>query len=598
MAKTALRVAELDFDTIKYNLKNFLRGQTEFTDYDFEGSGLSVLIDLLAYNTHYNAVIGNMLLQEMYLDTAVKKESLALISKRLGYTPKGHRSAQAIISLMIYPDMELPNNPPIAYIYKDTPFTAYLNDNTKLTFITRETYSANLILNNYSFVDIPIFEGALASYKYVVDGTPTQKFEIPSQNVDTTKIRVFIQTNITSTDIVEWKKRESIIEVGPTDEVFFLKMNENLKYEIYFGDNNIGKRPVFDNVVIIEYMTTNGVIANNIKEFTYASSIDNSLGIQLTVNMPSIGGADPETLDEIRTNAQNSVFVQNRAVIDNDYENIINEIIAVDSVSVYGGETIVPPQYGKVFICLKQAGTETLLTESQRKFLLGELRKSSVLALVHEIVDPEYIYLETHCTVRYNPDRTSLSESTLKTAILTSLIKYSDDNFNKFNTTFEYSRFVAHIDNIDPCIIANTTKIKLYKSRTINMDVNDLYIFDFKVPLEPSNSKEKNITCTPFRNARYIDTDLFIHDVDGNINVIYYSDGNMIVAYENVGTVDYANGIIKFNFNIGISATPDIKITVIPSDMNISVKDNSIMIMRETDINITMHKLYYNDKPV
>lgn len=591
MAKKALRVAELDFDTIKYNLKKYLQSQTEFTDYDFEGSGLSILIDLLAYNTHYNAVIGNMLLQEMYLDTAVKKESLSLISKRLGYVPRGYRSAVATIDVDIYPDPTDNNIPTTAYIYKNTPFDAYVNDNTRITFITRDSYSANLIDNKYSFKDLNIFEGALASYRYTVNGSISQKFEIPSRNVDTTKLRVFIQTNNSSTDIVEWVKQENIVDVGPDSQVYFLKLNENLNYEIYFGDNNIGQRPEFDNVVIIEYITTNGVVSNNIDEFTYASSIDNSLNIIVTTKMSSIGGSDPESLDSIRVNAQNSVFVQNRAVVAADYENIIDSILSIGSICVYGGETVVPPKYGKVFICLKQSGTELPLSDTQKQLVLRELKKSCVLSLSHEIIDPEYTYVSPTCTIRYNQDKTTLSEETLKTSILNRLIGYSNDTFNKFNSVFEYSRFVSYIDQVDPCIIANTTRLKLYKNQDVVLDINERYTFDFNCAIEQTNSIETNITSTAFRTAAFPDNDLFIIDNAGDIDVYYVLNGEKKTAYKNIGTVNYRSGVIEFNIKIGLSYTPQIRVTVIPVDMNISSEHNNILIMNQSDINLVMNRI-------
>lgn len=591
MAKKALRVAELDFDTIKYNLKKYLQSQTEFTDYDFEGSGLSILIDLLAYNTHYNAVIGNMLLQEMYLDTAVKKESLSLISKRLGYVPKGYRSAVATVDVDIYPDPAGRNIPQTAYIHKNTPFDAYVNDNTRITFITRDSYAANLVNNKYSFKDVQIFEGSLASYKYTVNTLVSQKFEIPSRNVDTTKLRVFIQTNSSSTDIVEWVKQDNIVDVGPESQVYFLKLNENLNYEIYFGDNNIGQRPVFGNVVIIEYITTNGAISNHIDEFTYSSSIDNALNIIVTTKMRSIGGSDPESLDSIRINAQNSVFVQNRAVVATDYENIIDNIISIDSISVYGGETIVPPKYGKVFICLKQSGTELPLSDTQKQLVLREIKKSCVLSLSHEIIDPAYTYVSPTCVIRYNQDKTTLSEETLKTSILNRLLDYGNNSFNTFNAVFEYSRFVSYIDDIDPCIIANTTRLKLYKKQDVVLDINEHYSFDFNCAIEQSNSNEINITSSAFRTAEFPDNDLFVIDNAGNIDVYYTLNGEKKIAYKDIGIVNYSTGVIRFNIKIGLSYTPQIRITVIPVDMNISVQHNNILIMNESDINLVMNRI-------
>ena len=586
-SKQSLRVAELDFDTIKSNLKKFLQAQTEFTDYDFEGSGLSVLIDLLSYNTHYNAVIANMLLQEMYLDTAVKRESLSLISKRLGYTPRGYRAAKAKVNVTIYPDPAISNIPTVAYIYKNTPFSAYINEKTKLTFFTHDSYVAKLIDNKYIFDDVEIHEGSLNTYKYTVT-TNNQRYEIPHTNVDTLSIKVFVQTSNSSTEIEEFKEYTTVVDVGSSDSAFYVKLNENLRYEIYFGDGIIGKKPSPGNIIIIEYATTNGKIGNGISDFTYVNSIDNSLNIITTTLLPSIGGNDPETLDEIRYNAQMSVSVQNRAVTEKDYINIISNLLAVDSINVYGGETIVPPAYGKVFVCIKQSGTELPLTSSQKSLIIKEIKKYSVLTLTHEIIDPEYVNIGLNCQIRYDSDKTALSANTLRTHIFDAISKYTIDNFNRFDSEFQYSRFVSYIDNIDPCIISNTTRINLHKGKLIQLDVYTRYEYSFYSKIRASNSNEMNITSSPFKIARYPEYDAFISDINGIIYMYRMINGEKEIIDANIGSVDYFTGTIDFSVQIAASITDDLEIYVIPVEMNIKLKQNNILVSNDTDFVITL----------
>lgn len=590
MTKRSLRVAELDFDTIKNNLKRFLQSQTEFSDYDFEGSGLSVIIDLLSYNTHYNAVIANMLIQELYLDTAVKRQSLGLISKRLGYIPRGYRAAKATINVSIYMDASISNVPDTAYIYKNTPFTAYVNDTTKLSFIANDTHVATLNNGKYVFQNVDIIEGSSGIYKYTVSGS-NQRFEIPSKNIDTLYTRVYVQTSSSSTEIVEWKERTSVIDVNATDNVFFTKLNENLNYEIYFGDGIIGNKPSIGNIVIIEYISTNGVIGNNISDFTYANSIDNSLSIITETVMSSVGGNDPETNDEIRYNAQNSVYVQDRAITGNDYEHIISNIISLDSINVYGGETLLPPAYGKVFICLKQSGSELPLSSAQKKSIINALKKYSVLTLTHEIVDPEYINIGLSCKIRYNPDKTTLSVESLKSNIFNSIISYSNDTFNRFDSEFQYSRFAAYVDNIDPCIVSNSTTIHLHKGKLIQLDVRANYDFKFYEQIKPSTPKEMSIRSSAFRVTKFPDHDMFVTDNEGVLYMYRIINGQQEIIDYNIGTVDYYTGTLNFNLQIASSTTNDLEMYVIPTEMNIKVEQNNILVVSPMDVVIQMEKV-------
>lgn len=576
-----LRVAELDFDLIKDNFKEFLRTKSEFTDYDFEGSALSVLIDLLAYNTHYNAVIGNMLIQELFLDTAVKKQSLALIAKRLGYLPKSYRAPKAIINLEVFPY----DAPATLTINKNTKFSAKVTSTDLTYFSTRDTVTINRSIDGrYIFSNLEIYEGDSTLFRYVVGDPLTQKFEIPSKLVDTSLVRVYIQDSIGGTEINEWKNFNSLIDITSTTNAFFIKLNENLNYEVYFGDDVLGKNVIAGNVVHIDYVTTNGEFANNIKTFGLVDSISGYTNTVITTVTPSFGGAFPESNDSIRRNAQNTVLLQNRAVTESDYEAIISQILPLDTIAVYGGETMSPPVYGKVFISAKLLGTTEPLVDSQKYQVIQELKKRSVLALVHEFIDPSYTYLVIDTKVKIDAKRTSMSIDGIKTKVIDAIALYGEQNLNKFNSSFEYSDIVSYIDNVDRAIISNDTNVMLRKDIDIVYNVDNLYQFNFDTEIRASNSREQNITSNAFRIADYPDVDIFVDDMDGIIRLYRVEFNQKFVVRENVGTVDYTSGLIKFNLTATVAVSDTLNIQVIPTNRNILPSRNSIITLSDSDI--------------
>ena len=576
-----LRVAELDFDLVKENLKDFLRTKPEFTDYDFEGSALSVLIDLLSYNTHYNAVIGNMLIQELFLDTAVKKQSLALISKRLGYLPKSYRAPKAVITLEVFPY----DAPSTLTINKNTKFSAKVTSTETTYFSTRDAVTINRSIDGrYIFNNLEIYEGDSTIFRYVVGQPLSQKFEIPSKLVDTSLIRVYVQDSASGTLIEEWKNFNSLIDINAQTKAFFVKLNENLNYEVYFGDDVLGKNVVAGNVVHIDYVTTNGEFSNNIRTFGVVGSISGYSNAVITTVTPAFGGAFPESNDSIRRNAQNTVLIQNRAVTESDYEAIISHILPLDTIAVYGGETMDPPVYGRVFISVKLLGTTAPLVASQKFAVIDEIKKRSVLALTHEFIDPSYTYLVIDSRVKIDTKKTSMSVSGLSTKILDAIIGYGSENLNKFNSSFEYSDIVCFIDNVDRAIISNDTNIRLRKEVDFVYNANSVYNFDFDTEIKASNSKEQNITSNAFRTVDYPDTDIFIDDVDGIIRLYRIESNQKFIVEENIGTVNYSTGHIVMNMTASVAVSNTLNIEVIPANRNILPSRNNIITLADSDI--------------
>lgn len=580
---TTLRVAELDFDLIKENLKEFLRSKPEFTDYEFEGSALSVLIDLLSYNTHYNAVIGNMLLQELYLDTAVKKQSLALIAKRLGYLPRSYTAAKAVVTLEVFPY----DQPDVLTLGRNSKFSTRITATENAFFSTRDAVTINRsATGRYLFENLEIYEGDVTTFRYVVGDPLSQKFEIPSKLVDTSLVRVYVQDSISGTLIEEWKNYNTLIDVTATTKAFFVKLNESLNYEIYFGDDVVGKSVTSGNVVIIDYVTTNGPIANGASSFSFNDTVNGYSVNTVTTVTAAFGGALPESNDSIRRNAQNNVLLQNRAVTESDYIAIVNQIVPVETVAVYGGETMTPPEYGKVFISAKQIGTTVPLSETQKVDIIREIKKRSVLSLVHEFVDPSYTYMIVDSVVKYDPTKTSMSPNALKALIFNRVKSYATQNLNQFNSAFEYSDLVSYIDDIDRSIMSNDTNIKLKKEASIIYAANSIYTYDFNVEIKPSNSREQTITSSAFRVTEYPDIDLYIQDSNGIIQFYQISFNQKVVVVENAGTVDYTTGHIAFNMNAYSSANTQLSIEVVPSNRNVLPSRNNIITLADQDIGL------------
>jgi hypothetical protein len=580
-----LRVAELDFDAIKENLKTFLRAKPEFTDYDFEGSGLSVMIDLLAYNTHYNAVIGNMLVQEMFLDTAVKRQSIGLISKRLGYTPRSKAAPMAKVTLEVFPT----DTPSTLTIGKGAAFNARLSYDTVVTFVTRDAYTINRSTDGrYVFSNVNVYEGSNDIFRYVVSGLASQRFEIPSTNVDTSLLRVYVQKSISDTTTVEWNRFDKITGVGETTTAYFLKYNENGKYEVYFGDGVIGKQIEVGNVIKLDYISTNGALANGASKITFNDTVEGNTNFIVTSIVPAFGGAEEEGIESIRVNAQNSALSQNRAVTESDYIAEINKIFPNDSVAVYGGETLSHPIYGKVFISIKQAGTTNPLSYDQKVEILNHLKQKTVLSITHEFVDPEYIYIVINTDVHYKPNATELSASTLKTLVTNKINQYATDNLNTFKSSFEFSKFVATIDSADSSIVGNNTRFFLKKRRNVVLGANSDYQFDFYITIEESNSKEYTVTSNAFRLAELPGVDCRLMDVDGVMKVYYLLNGIPVTLIDDVGTIDYETGTISLKLNIAESIDGYLELTVESHSALLIPGRNNILTLDSNNLTITM----------
>lgn len=581
MATPNLRVAELDFDTIKANLIAYLQTKPGFTDANYAASGLSVLLDVLAYNTHYNAVLANMLVPEMFLDTAVKRQTATLHAKRLGYVPISAMAPVAFVTLEVFP----PDNPTTLTLGKNASFNATI-DGTTLNFVTLDARTIQATNNRYQFINIPIYEGSINTFRYEVVSTD-DKFVVPSFNADISKLKVTVQTSATNTNTDVFSSYSSIADITSKTAAYFIKVNEAGYYEVYFGDGIISQAIAIGNIVTLEFFITNKTVGNNSFNFSFNDTVGGYSNLTVTTISPATGGADPESIDAIKVNAQNKVLSQDRAVTALDYEAIIPTLINTDSVSVWGGEQNVPPIYGKVFISVKPAGTTAALTTTTKQYIQSQLiTQKNIVGIIPQIIDPDYAFLIVNSTVYYNPSITQYATETLSTLIGYSIITFATANLNKFKKNLRYSALTTAIDLTDRSIISNITTLQLYKTIIPATGISTQYTMLFNNPIVASNNLQQTLKSTVINiaGAAY---DLYLDDLLGVIRLYYLSSGIKVVYNANIGTVDYTNGLITLN-SISFLNTANITVTVTPQSNDIIAMRNSILYLNPSDINVNV----------
>lgn len=478
-----LRVTELDFDTIKSNLKTFLKSQNEFSDYDFEGSGLSVLLDILAYNTHYNAYYLNMIANESFLDTALLRNSVVSHAKKYGYVPRSSTAARATINFTIN---SLNSDPGSLTLPKGYTFLTSLVDNSLYTFVTLEDTTVTKTGTNFVFSNLKIYEGTLNRYSFNHSqlSNPKQIFSIPESNIDTSTLKVTVQQSSSNTDTVVYSLATDVINLTANSNVYFLQEGVNNQYEIYFGDDVIGKKIPDGGVVNVSYLSTSGSVANKANNFTATGSVLSYTNFTVNSVAAAAGGSERETVDQIKFAAPLQFTSQNRAVTKNDYVKIIQQRYPqFDAVNVWGGEENIPPVYGKVFISAKpKLGFE--VSDTEKDYFINEVVKPiSVLTVTPEFVNVDYNYIKLISTVYYDPTKTDLNLSTLQSKVTSSINSFANLNLNKFNSVFSSSKLRTNIDNSDTSITSNELQVFLSKKFRPTLNQSNTYILDFGIEL-------------------------------------------------------------------------------------------------------------------
>ena len=492
-----LRVTELDFDTIKTNLKSFLNNQTQFTDYDFEGSGLNVLIDLLAYNTHYNAYYLNMVANESFMDTALLRDSVVSHAKTLGYIPYSTASSTAIINFSVESGS---NTAATLTIPSGYAFLSDQIDSKSYNFIVLEDTTVTKSNTKFIFESLELHEGQLVTYNFTHNSAsnPKQTFLLPDSNIDTSTISILVAPSAGNTSTTIYNAVTDILDVTGTSPVYFLQENKNGRYQIYFGNDAVGKSLPDGAIVSATYLLTNGSDANKANNFVGTTTLTDSLATSLsnftiTPISSASGGADRESVDNIKFSATSQYSTQNRLVTIKDYESyILNKYPSIDSISVWGGEDNIPVVYGKVFVSLKPK-TDYYISEAEKQRIIDDIiTPKSIISVSTQILDPEYLYIIIDSQVQYDTKKTTSSEIAIKNAIRSSILTYNSTNLNKFSSKLVLSKLQDSIDSTDlNSIVGSKTKLRVQKRFKPTLNANKSYTIPFNVKLNRGSLSDK-----------------------------------------------------------------------------------------------------------
>ena len=574
MAK--LEISQLNFDQIKANLKQYLSNQNTFKDYDFEGSGMAVLLDLLAYNTHYLSYHANIAANEMFIDTADLRPSIVSLAKALGYTPNSVRAPYADINVVV-------NGATGATLTMNagTQFTTTV-DNVNYNFVTVGSNTISPVDGVYTFSNLKIYEGTYVSYNYTANTTDVdQKFLINSENADTSTLTVQVQESATDTTTNTYTKATSITELDSDSKVYFLQESDDGKFEVYFGDGVVGKAIANGNIVILKYVVTNKTAANGASSFALSGNIGGNTNVTITVNSNAANGSEAETKESIKFKAPKSYSAQDRAVTVNDYKVKVEEIYSnTGSVSAWGGEDNDTPFYGRVYIAIKPI-TGSTLTDTTKTDIITQLKKFSVASVTPVIVDPETTSILLTSTIKYDEKQTAKTSTEIKTLVTAAVTNYNTNTLQKFDNVLRYSKLLETIDDSDTSILSNITTLKLRKPFTPSLSTSTNYTVNFSNALYNPHSGHNTssggiLSSTGFKVAN--DSNVYFFDDDGEGNVRrYYLVGSVRTYTDNTaGTINYSTGAIAINAltiasieNIRGAASTVVELTVTPNSNDV-----------------------------
>lgn len=590
-----LNVTELDFDQIKLNLKNFLKSQSEFNDYDFDGSGMSVLLDVLSYNTHYNAVAAHYSLNEAFLDSAQIRGNVVTRAKLLGYTPRSVLSPRATVNITVDATSES-TRPAAVTLQRGSKLTSNVSGES-FTYVVLSNHSATLdaSTNTYVFSNVVIVEGTYKTLLYRVDNDiKSQKFQLTDKDADTSTLRVRVQQNEESTLYDIYTRFESLLNIDSGSQVFYLQENPNEKFEIYFGDGVTGKKPVNDNIVTLDYIHTKGKESNGASAYTFSDTIS-GLTSSSTFSVTSgvaAGGADRESIESIRFNAPLTFTAQNRAVTSDDYRAIIIKGFAnISSISTWGGEDNDPVDFGKVYISIKPLTAATLTDSEKTTIKSSVLKGKNIVSITPEIVDPNFTNIELDVFFKYNPNLTDRSSVDLQAVVRDTISDFNFNQLNKFDGVFRHSQLLQLIDSSDPSILNST--IRPYMHKTISGKqalVDNDFALTFASPFfESGNSTDFVLSSSAFK----IDTiDHFFGDISitdsTNRRVIVYKvvNGVNVTTVANAGLIVPSKGTVTLN-SFALDSNTNIKITLTPNSLDIAPKRDQLLNIEQAFVNIT-----------
>lgn len=536
-----ISVSELDFDGIKSNLKQFLAGNDQFTDYDFEGSAFSILLDVLAYNTHYNGLYTNLAVNEMFLDSASKRSSVVSLAKTLGYTPSSALCAKAITNATITAPTY---NPDVVTLPAGQPFLTSI-DGVSYTFYNVSDVSTVSAGGYYTFSDVELIEGTPLQYSYLV--TDAQRYIIPNSNVDLTTLKVKLRETETDDLYTVFTPAESLTSLDANSKSYFVKEIDDGLFEIYFGDGVVGYKPRAGNYITFEYYVSSLEAPNGANQFSYSGVAILGSGLTVITKTSALGGSSPESINSIKFNAPRMFAAQNRAVTTEDYKTIIyKNYPQAQSVVVWGGEDNDPPIYGKTFICVKPTDSAKL-TQNQKDYIKNTIiAPRSIVSITPEFVDPEYFNVQISVTAYYNAKVSDKTPAQLETIIRNAIYNYDDTELQQFNGILRYSQLVRLIDESDQALVNNTTRVQIRREFTPRYNLSAEYKMTMINPIYQSTIPQESVITTGF----YIPNSANIHYIDddgqGYLRLFHLdANQNKVIINPQIGTVNYQKGAIR-----------------------------------------------------
>lgn len=593
---TSINLVGLDFDTLKGNIKTYLKNNTAFKDYNFEGSNMAVLVDLLAYNTYLNSFYLNMVSSEMFLDTAQLRDSIVSHAKELNYLPRSHTSSQAMVNIAVIPSTSVSS----VLIPKGTSLTSRVGSGT-YSFTTAENIVINTPTNGaYIAANTVVYEGSYFTDSFVYDESkPNQRFVLSNPTLDISSVNVTVIEDSASV-VYNYTRAVSLFGVDSSSKIYFIQPAENGQYEVVFGDGVFGRKPKNGSVVAIEYRVSSGELPNGASTFVNDGPIDGHTNITITTVTSAAGGAVAESLESIRFNAPRAVATQERAVTVDDYKTLLQvRFPEIQAINVYGGEEEDPPQYGKVFISIDIKDSDGV-PETNKRVYIDFIKTKTPLTITPEIIDPEFTYVDVNTTVKYNVNVTQKTPEEIKTIVQAAINDFSGVYLNDFNATLRYSQLVKAIDDADTSVVSNETEvqaIKLLSVPTLELGKSKNYTIDFDIPL----SREFYVTETTFVSSvkHSVTTSAFIfngsicyiRDNAGTLNIVT-EVGDQTTVVKSIGSVNYDTGRVTLtNFAPASADGGRIKFYAIPQSKDIFSLKNKILTVLEQDINIEVERV-------
>ena len=559
--------SNLDFDQVKTSLKEYLRSNSNFTDYDFEGSNLSTIIDVLAYNTYITSYNANMVANEVFIDSATLRENVVALARNIGYVPRSRKAATASVSFFV-DTLDITPSPATLTLKKGVIATTSGSfASQSFVFSILEDVTVPVFDDVASFDDLTVYEGVLLESNFTYSATnPNQKFILPNAGIDSDLIRVSVKTNQFSTAAAKYSLQDSLFDINGESRVYYLQEIEDERYELIFGDNIFGKALEEGNYVTANYIVTNGDSANGISQFNFGGRVtytrngveyNVTSGISLlSTGLIAAGGENIETVESVKKYATRIYATQNRALTSNDYETLIPSKIypETESISVFGGEELIPPQYGKVFISIKPRFGDYLPNLIKENIKL-KLKKFAVAGIVPEILDLKYLYIESDSKVYYNTNLTPSSEL-VSTVVQNNVQKYSESTeLNKYGARFKYSKFLKIIDDSHDSITSNITTIQMRRDLRVTLNALVEYQIGFGNAFYIKSMNGYNIKTSAFR-IDGINSDVYISDLpDTNretgelflFSVPSVNSTSASILRRNIGTINYKQGILTLN---------------------------------------------------